>query len=190
MSFDIDLTDKGWATFGLRGSGKSWLTKAIMDSTPSHLIYDPLNEHKGYQRYVPTDRESIYELERFVKEMVIPWKPAVAIVDEANKYVQPKPSRLPSGIADLNDFARHWHISTGYVARRPVQFHTDIVELADFLFIFNLPGRNDWQYHEDLYRGLGDMVRGLKKYEFAVRPLGQEPFVHAAINEPKHPVTT
>lgn len=190
MGFDIDLTDKGWAAFGLRGSGKSWLVKYIMDSTPAHMIYDPLHEHEGYNQYKPEDRESVYELDDVIKKMVIPWKPALFIIDEANKYIPPKPSRLPPGVADLNDFARHWHISTGYVSRRPVQFHTDIVELADYVFFFHLPGKNDFDYMESLHRGLGDKVRALKPFHFAVLDHGRDIIVHEPIPEPRHPNET
>ena len=75
------------------------------------------------------------------------------------------------------------------MARRPVQFHTDIVELADFLFIFRLDGNNDYKYLENLHRGLGDMVRNLPEYHFAIRHAG-EITKHAPIAEPKFPTRT
>ena len=181
----IDLSNKGWVIFGMRGGGKSWLTEHILDSTPSHLIYDPLNEHKGYNQYIPTDRESVEELDIFVRHMAIKWKPRLLAIDEANKYIQPKPNRLPTGIADLVDFARHWKMSFGCIARRPVQFHTDIIELADVVFFFRLRGRNDYQYMNDLMPGLGDKVRGLEKHQFVMLNDG-DMTVHAPIDEPIH----
>ena len=187
--FEFDLTDKGFAIFGERGGGKSWLTKSILDTTDSHIVYDPMREHQGYHQYLPTDRESIEEMDLMTRRMVIKWKPALVIYDEANKYIEPKPTRLPVGIADLVDFGRHWGISCGYVARRPVQFHTDIVELADFLFIFRLDGNNDYKYLEGLHLGLGDMVRTLPEFHFAIRHNG-EITRHAPIPEPKYPNET
>ena len=178
----INLANKGWAVFGPRGSGKSELVNQILDSHPDHLVYDPLNEHQGRNRYVPSDRESIDELDAFVRGIVIPRKPALCVIDEANKYILPKPTRLPPGVADLNDFARHWGISCGFVARRPVQFHTDIVELADFVFCFSLTGKNDYAYMEGLHQGLGDTVRGLEKYHFAILEGGRSVTVHAPVD--------
>jgi len=186
----IDLSNKGFVICGTKGGGKSWLTKHILDSNPDHLIYDPLHEHQGYRRYLPTDRTSVPELERFVKDVVIPRRPAIWIIDEANRYIPPKPNPLPEGINDLNDYARHWKISCGYVCRRPVQFHTDIVELAHYLFIFKLTGKNDYRYLEDLKAGLGDAVRGLQPHHFACLEGGQEITVHAPIDTPKHPAHT
>jgi hypothetical protein len=150
------------------------------------LVYDPLDEHKGYRRYIPTNRESVDELDRVIKTLVIPKRPALVVIDEANKYIQPKPTRLPPGVADLNDFARHWGISCGYVARRPVQFHTDIVELANYVFFFHLSGRNDYQYMENLKVGLGDTVRALPKYHFAILENGQKVTVHGPVDKPSH----
>lgn len=178
----IDLSNKGWACFGGRGSGKSTLVKHILASTKSHLVYDPMDEYGGFHRYTPTDRESVEECNKFVKAGIIKWKPALAVIDEANKYILPNNTRLPSAIADLVDFGRHWKISFGCVARRPVQFHTDIVELANFLFFFRLSGRNDYQYMEDLHVGLGDEVRRLKPYEFVILENGSKLTIHTALS--------
>jgi len=192
----IDLTSKGWVVFGLRGSGKSWFLKSVLDSTPDHIVYDPLNEHLGYRRYIPTDRDSVTELEEFLGAMVVPKAPqgpqellsvpALVVIDEANRYVRPKPHPLPKGVSDLVDLARHWAMSFGCVCRRPVQFHTDIVELADYVFFFGLSGKNDYRYMEDLHQGLGDQVRALKRWHFVSLAGGREITVHVPIDTPKH----
>ena len=133
----IDLTEKGWCIFGRRGGGKSWLVKHILDSTPNHVVYDPLGEHIGYRQYLPTDRQSVTELEEMVNGLVIPTRVPLFVVEEANKFIRPKPHPLPKGIDDLNDLSRHWGMSVGYVCRRPVQFHTDVVELSHYLFFLS-----------------------------------------------------
>jgi len=157
----IDLSGKGFCIFGVRGSGKSYLVRKILDSTPGHLVYDPLDEYQGYRRYIPTDRQSAEELNKVINELVIPRKPRLFIVDEANKWVRPKPTPLPSGVADLNDMGRHFGIACGWVCRRMTQMNTDIVELSNHLFFFKLSGKNDYVYMENLHQGLGDAVRNL-----------------------------
>ena len=206
----MDLGSKGWAVFGLRGSGKSWFVKSVLESTPDHLIYDPLKEHTGYNRYTPTVRESIDELEKAIEDAVLKgvkvtednktmfptrrlgetWKPELFVIDECNRYVYPKPTRLPKRVADLVDYGRHWNVSFGAVARRPVQFHTDLIELADVVFFFHLPGKNDHQYLESLHVGLGDTVRNLPPYHFVGFSHGSEITVHAPIKPPLHPNET
>ena len=206
----MDLGSKGWAVFGLRGSGKSWFVKSVLESTPDHLIYDPLKEHTGYSKYTPSDRTSIEELSKVIEGPVIKgvkvtednkamfptrrvgetWKPELFVIDECNRYVYPKPTRLPKPIADLVDYGRHWNLSFGAVARRPVQFHTDLIELADVVFFFHLPGKNDHQYLESLHVGLGDTVRNLPPYHFVGFSHGSEITVHAPIKPPLHPTET
>ena len=176
--------------FGVRGSGKSWLVKSILDSTPDHLIYDPLDEHQGYRRYIPSDRQSSEELNQVIHDVVIKYKPRLFVVDEANKYVMPKPRPLLSGVADLNDLARHWSMSCGWVCRRMTQFSTDIVELSNHLFFFKLSGKNDYAYMEDLHQGLGDAVRNLKPHEFMSLTNGSEMELHAPVDAPNHAVHT
>lgn len=177
----IDLSDKGFCMFGLRGSGKSTLCKHILSSTPNHIVYDPMGDYDGFRHYRPDDRESVSELSDLVKGVVIPQKPDLFIIDEANAYIQPKPTRLPPGIGDLMDYGRHWGMAVGYVARRPVQFHTDLVELSDYLFFFKLSGKNDYRYLEDLHEGLGDAVRALAPFHFVCLSGGNEVTVHSPV---------
>ena len=206
----MDLGSKGWAVFGLRGSGKSWFVKSVLESTPDHLIYDPLKEHTGYNKYTPSDRTSIDELCKVIEGPVIKgvkvtednkqmfptrrvgetWKPELFVIDEANRYIYPKPTRLPKPVADLVDYGRHWSLSFGVVARRPVQFHTDLIELADVVFFFHLPGKNDHAYLESLHVGLGDTVRNLPPYHFVGFSHGSEITVHAPIKAPMYPNET
>ena len=206
----MDLASKGWAVFGLRGSGKSWFVKSVLQSTPDHLIYDPLKEHSGYNKYTPTERTSIEELEKVIQDAVIKgikvvednktmfptrrvgetWKPELFVIDEANRYILPKPTRLPKMVNDLVDYQRHWNISFGVVARRPVQFHQDIIELADVVFFFTIPGKNDHAYLNSLHPDLGDTVRNLPPYHFVAFAHGSEITVHAPIAAPHHPTQT
>lgn len=137
-------------------------------STRNHIVYDPLREHKNFNRYLPTNRNSVSEASGFITDYVLKKRPKLYCVDEANRYIKPKPNPLPPGFADLNDFSRHWDIAWGVVTRRPSQFHSDIVELCHFLFIFHLPGPKDRRFLNDLSDGLGDVVKSLPLYHFAV----------------------
>ena len=206
----IELKSKGWAVFGLRGSGKSWFVKHVLDSSPDHLIYDPLNEHRGYNKYIPTDRTSIDELSKVIEGLVIQgarvkeenkrqfptrrvgetWKPDLFVIDEANRYIYPHPREIPKAVADLVDYGRHWNLSFGTVARRPVQFHTSLIELADVVFFFYLPGQNDYQKLEGMHPGLGDAVRSLPAHHFVALSHGTEITIHAPIEPPSHPNET
>ena len=206
----MDLASKGWCVFGLRGSGKSWFVKSVLESTPDHLIYDPLREHAGYNKYTPTDRTSIDELETVIKGPVIKgikvteenksmfptrrvgetWRPELFVIDEANRYIAPHPKPMPQSVADLVDYGRHWECSFGVVARRPVQFNSTLVELSDHVFLFNLPGKNDHAYLESLHSGLGDTVRNLPAHHFVAFSHGSEITVHSPIKAPRHPTET
>ena len=180
----IALTNKRACIFGLPGSGKSILLEHILKSTRKHIIYDPLNEHEGFTRYVPPDRHSSAELNTFIEKGIIARRNDYDLlaIDEMNIYVRPKPTPLPRAVADLNDMSRHFGLAWIGVARRPSQFHTDIVELAHYVFFFKLPGKNDYSYMESLSKGLGDTVRALPKYHFAMLEDGVNVTVHAPVN--------
>ena len=206
----MDLGSKGWAVFGLRGSGKSWFVKSVLETTPDHLIYDPLAEHAGYNRYRPTDRTSIEELNTVIEGPVIQgvkvtegnkhmfptrrvgerYQPELFVIDEANRYIYPHPTRLPKPVEDLVDLGRHMKLSFGVVARRPAQFHTTLIELCDHVFFFQIPGTADHRYLESLHVGLGDTVRDLPPYHFVAFSHGSEITVHAPIRPPLYPNET
>jgi len=187
----IDLTRKTWALFGYKKSGKSTLAQFIADSYgPSCLYYDTLHEvaaEAAFHSYCPADRHSIAELENIVELVRTTKRYRMFIIDEANRYCKPKPTPLSQGIADMNDWCRHpqYNLSVGYIARRPVQLNQDLTEIADHLMIFQLGGKNDIQYLNDLRDGLGDEVKDLPQYHFALVYPDRTWEVMAPISPPK-----
>lgn len=188
----MELTNKRFCIFGLQGSGKSVLVKYILRNTKSSIVYDVLKEHQGLNRYIATHRQvkkhyyadpAIIELNNFVNWVVIGSRLIrMFILEEANRYCPPKPNPLPASILDLNDFQRHDKIAFGSVARRPVQLNSDLVELAHYLFIFNLVGKNDTQYLESIAEGLGEAVKNLPENHFmVVPPRRQDYYIHEPV---------
>lgn len=170
------MSDKRFAMFGLQGSGKTNLAKHLLRSQPAHLVFDVKNEYQGLNRYKVRyrDEKGIPELEAVIDKLVVPTELIkLFVIDEANRYLRPKPIPLPPAVLNLNDFSRRLPptnkaLSFGCIARRPVQLHTDITELAHYLFIFNLKGNNDIRYLNELVHGLGDVVATLDEYHFVI----------------------
>jgi len=173
----LNLTRKTWAVFGYKESGKSILAKTIASAYGQKcLYYDTLHEVPPdalFHSYPPKNRQSPLELENVVRLIKQSKRYRMFVIDEANRYCPPKPRALPQGIADMNDWCRHpqFNLSVGYIARRPVSLNTDLTEICDYLFIFQLGGKNDIKYLNDLRTGLGDTVMNLPQYHYVmVRP--------------------
>lgn len=171
----IDLTGKTYVTLGLKGTGKSTLNDTIRNSYgESALFYDTLHESPEnvvYDVYQPVDKYSVKELDSVIKTILPKNKFAepkyrLFVIDEANRFCPPYPKPLPDSVKDLNDITRHYGMTIGFIARRPTQLHTDIVEMADYLFIYRLTGKNDMVYLENTVSGLGDAVKSLGNFEF------------------------
>ena len=186
----IDINNKRFCIFGLQGSGKSVLVKHILSNVRNSFVYDVLKEHSGHNRYLATHRQvkrpvesdpAIVELNKVVNRIVIgSGQIRLFILEEANRYCRNR-YPLPSSILDLNDFQRHDKIAFGCVSRRPVQLNTDIVELAHYLFIYNLAGKNDIDYLESISEGLGETVRKLPPYHFVLVNQDRSYQVHAPV---------
>lgn len=178
---NIDLSNVSFCILGVKKSGKSTLANILLnDSGQSALYYDTLGEspkNSAYDYYVPKDRYSVVELENVITKItpqagtdINVFMPpySMFIIDECNRFCPPKPHPLPPKVADLNDQNRHYLMSVGYVARRPSQLNSDLIELADYLFIFRLTGKNDLIYLDATISGLGQAVAGLGKFEFVL----------------------
>jgi hypothetical protein len=173
----IDLKGKIWVDFGLRESGKSTFADHVLTTFGKQgLYYDTVHEspeNSNYDIYQPKNRYSISELETVIKAITpvkindLP-KYRMFVIDESNRFCPSKPSPLPQRVADLNDQCRHYLMSVGFVARRPCQLNQDLTELADYIFLFHLTGKNDLSYLDSLKQGLGDAVETLTNHQFIV----------------------
>ena len=171
----MELTGKTFCILGLKGTGKSTIANVILNTYGAKaLYYDTLYEApetSPFDIYQPKNRYSVAELETVIRSIVpqnvnlLP-KYRMVIIDEANRFCLPKPSPLPAAIADLNDQCRHYLMSAGFIARRPSQLNQDLMELADYIFIFKLTGKNDIVYLNNTVTGLGDTVQALGHFEF------------------------
>jgi hypothetical protein len=171
----IDLTGKTFVVLGVKGAGKSTLVDMIHNSYGEQaLYYDTLHEAPEateYNVYQPADKYSIPELESVISAIIPATKFAVPkfkvfTVDEGNRFFKPYPKPMPQKAKELNDICRHFGMSFGVIARRPSQLHTDLVDLADYLFIYRLTGKNDLVYLENTASGLSEAVRTLGVHEF------------------------
>jgi hypothetical protein len=170
---EIDIEGKALCIFGLPGTGKSTLRDSILNLYGAQaVLYDTLWEtpkDAPYYSYRPKDRYSVAELER-VTGRVIAEHYKLFCIEETNRFCPSKPSPLPKRIVDLNDMRRkdagHYGIGVIYMSRRLVQLNQDLTELADYLAIFHLTGKNDIQYLDDLVQGLGQVVLNLPDFHF------------------------
>lgn len=176
-----DLAERPVSVFvaGPRGSGKSTLVRHMVRGHQGlGVVYDAMDEYaeatpSGWRCYVPRWRDyprSAQELDAVLGHLVVPRarkriRYSLLVVEEASR-VAPSRRPMPEVLAQVNDLGRHWGLSAVYVARRPVQVHTDLVELADYLVLFRLGGLNDLRYLEDLHRGLGRAVAQLQPYHY------------------------
>lgn len=180
----LDLKSKGFCIFGLPDSGKSTLASFILNSYGAGaFIYDTLAEYaeSPYDSYCPADRYDAGELELVTRNILAARRYELFVIDEANRFCPSKPAPLPQAIADLNDWRAHYDLTVGFIARRPVQLNQDLTELAHYLFIFQLDGRNDVRYLNDLKDGLGDTVSSLPDFHFVVYQKGKGFEIYAPV---------
>jgi len=167
---NVDLTGKTFIACGLRGTGKTTLVNSICAEYGARaFVYDPLGEvpaAAAVHSYKPADTYSVAEYDRIMRSI---WRRRVydlIVTDEANRYCPSKPAPLPLSVAEANDEQRHVPVTLGYVCRRPVQLNQDLFELAEWLFIFNLVGKNDVAYLNDISAGLGDAAASLAPHYY------------------------
>jgi len=165
-----NLIGRQFSIFGLKNSGKTNFSKWLLtEFYPRHVVFDPMDEYRdewGYNQFVPQQKRSAEELDLFLDQFVKPNKGELdmLIVDEANRYHR-KGGELQGGIAEIIDYGTsHWNLGAGFIARRPVQVHTDILELSEYLFIHRLTGKNDLKRLRNVHPELPQAVKDLPQY--------------------------
>lgn len=162
--------------FGLKKAGKSNWLQYVLDHHPelyrAHLVHDICQEHDTLNRYTPTHRrgeKAVEEFDQMASRLVVDaprkMRPELLVVEEISR-IAPNGASPPESLYELIDLNRHYGVGVIGVARRPAQVHTDLVELASNLVIFQLTGKNDYRRLEQEVEGLGDAVRDLGKYEW------------------------
>jgi hypothetical protein len=165
----IDLENKSACIFGLPDGGKSTLANYIGAAYGSRcFVFDTLNEFppEPFDSYSPKRPGDLAEFDRVLRAVISNRQYKLIIIDEANRYCPSKPQPLPQVVADLNDWRAHWGLAVIWIARLPVQLNQDLTQMAHYLFIFRLPGKQSIQYLNDVAAGLGDTVSRLPKYHF------------------------
>ncbi len=166
----VNLANKRFTILGLQGSGKSTFAKWIVKQNPKALVFDTVKEYpNNVNRYIPVKSHGptlVDECERCIERLLLKNKRFdMFVIDEANR-IAPSKKPLPPNLGALNDQNRHYGIALGMVARRPTQLHTDFLDLAHFLFIFQLSGPHDVMALERIEKGLGNAAKTLPPYHF------------------------
>ena len=169
----VDLSGKSTIIAGLKGSGKTNLAKHIASVDPDDvLVYDPLGEFPHYDYIEP--KQSAYpgaaeEFARILNKEKLrdpsahPYR--LLVVDEAAR-IAPNQKALNRDIAKFNAEHRHIPLGVVWICQRPRQLHVEIVNLADYLFIFRLPGATDATFLDNTARGLSQAVDSLDEFQY------------------------
>lgn len=179
--------------FGLKGTGKSNLVAYILDQPvyENHAVYDLAREHgdNAANRVVPENTQPPEATEEFeqafsalVTENDRDMRPDIFVGEEVSRYA-PNNGKAPESLLDLADQSRHYGVGFLGTARRPAQVNTTLVELADYLIVFRVRGKNDVSRLNREADGLGDKARDLDPHEFIVVDSMRDMAVHEPVPE-------
>jgi len=173
--------------FGIQKSGKSFLAKKLLQFFDSPVVFAPhRDDYADVARcfvYVPKDAEREF---RGLCNKVLEWAKAgkcdCFCIDEADMVVRGNWDMNPA----LNDLIlnhRHYNLALIFISRRPQDIPTKIVESCHYLFIFKLEGENALKKFRNIDRAVFDLFPSIEygKFNFIVKPVGEPPYVNAAI---------
>jgi len=183
MDESVSFEGQQIVVIGHRGAGKSTWIQHILNQTNGHFIVDMNREHEGYNRYLPEYRrgdEAKAEIDGVISRVATDndpsYRPSMVVFEEANRYI-PNQGTIPGAVGEMVDLGRHYEtavsdgIAVMYVTRRPSQLDTDVIELADYLIVYRVRGKNDKRRLNSEASGLGDKAATLGEYEYLlVRP--------------------
>lgn len=178
---------------GIQGSGKTYLAqKYFLDNEPNHIVFDINDEYPDdYIRYVPHKKTvDDYELlseetKLFVKRVVFPNIWSIEQVEKAGKdknkrlklivfdeadLIMPARKLFNSALHNLWVKSRHYRVDLVVISRRPTDLNTYVMDTADYLIVFNIPGHNAMRVLKDINAEAEKVIKSLdyNKHEFVI----------------------
>lgn len=172
VNLELKTTDLS-VICGKRGSGKTTLSKALLDfliSTKAPIrIIDPLYEYREYAGRVQDVKFIRYQdrasFNAYLKSLFGKWK-GVLVIDEADGFF-PSMSKLEMTESDFVNIGRHYGIGALMLTRRLSMLNTNVISNANKLFIFKLWSPADLGYLERADLGhLVPYISGLDRHYF------------------------
>lgn len=173
---------------GMKGSGKSTLTREVILENPRVLILDAMGEYDDLQgvrvyqngeegaRALVASKDSPRFLidvltlhgEETLAVLAVAFEvPNLLIVlEEASLYTDPH--TLPDEIARIVRYGRKREISLVVVARRPSEIHRELTAQSDLLVTFRQSEPIDLQYLRARMGPVGDRAASLPPYRVLV----------------------
>lgn len=170
---------------GMKGSGKSYLMKQVVNDFPRVLAIDSLGEYdallpiSGFTEcvnaLVVNERSAEFKLslrtlslEDDIRLLGLVGKMSdvTIIIEEAPRYVGPQ--GMPLEIEELVRLGRHRNINQFFLAQRASMLHRDMTAMSDIIVSFHQHEPRDIAY---LRMFMGDMAEGapnLHNYESIV----------------------
>lgn len=174
--------------FGMKGSGKSFVSKEIVQEYPRVIAIDNIGEYpleviQGFdasvRRVVQASHEAEFRLairtESVEKDLEIiklvgTMHSLLLVTEETSKYVNA--GYMPEPIENLIRYGRHRDISQIYISRRPSEITRDLTANADFIAIFRTQEPRDIAYMRSFMGDRALNLPNLAEYEMAVHISG------------------
>jgi len=179
------------AIFGRKGSGKTDLTRRIIQEHPRVFAIDTLAEYgerysgRGFR--ICEGKQACMDAMLSVKDRrayklalrCIPEEDNLALLDLAYEFPRTlvvveetslfaRPTFLPPEIAKLVRYGRHRQIDQIYIARRPSEVHRDLTAQADIVITFEQREPRDVKYLRDVAGDEAEEVQHLPRYKVLV----------------------
>lgn len=175
--------------FGLQGSGKTYACKKLcVINNLKVLVYSP-HKHDFKDEpdnFIYYNYKSFYDdFENFIQLAIELGKAGhidLIMVDEFDMLF--KAGKTYNNIfVDFTANHRHYNLGALFIARRPQDIESMIVESCEFLIGFAIFGDNVKLKLNRVWKGYGDMVQSLQKekHEAIVLEIGQAPKLMRAI---------
>ncbi len=170
---------------GIRGRGKSYLTKEIVDQEDRVIVIDNLGEYDhlkvidGYEESIKAIVEAnkqkrfglalrTFSLEHDLElmDLIFNMEHLTLAVEETSRYVSS--AFLPPALEQLVRFGRHRAINLIWLARRAAELHRDLTANSDIIVSFTQHEKRDVEYLRSFMGDIAFRAKDLPPYKCLV----------------------
>jgi len=197
------MTNEIIVLLGHKGSGKTYLSRKIIERKDSYIIYDPVRNFSGSGTIIEDPQSAIEYLKKKPQGFKIVYQPDSSslekdvflsefkkicyivhclsntyfLVDEIDTYV--KPTSCPHYFNNLIQRGRHLGISLIVTTRRPQETTRHLTAQSDILISFNQHEPSDIKYLGTFFREKAQELRSLPPYHYIKFERGE-----VSVNQP------
>jgi DNA helicase HerA-like ATPase len=164
--------------FGKTGSGKTYLTRNLINDINNCVVLDVFNEYRNLESVNVNDIDRYekcrvvaynHQVEDIFLDNILELENRTIIIEEIDRFCSPH--YIDERLSYLVRYGRHKNLSLIGISRRPKEIHKHLTANANYIISFRMHEPNDLKYFREINDSFANSLQHLKQYEYKIQEM-------------------